>query len=541
MEPSEVSELTAAPKDEWNAYRVWEPESRVVVPDYPFMEDEDDRMSVSFGTVTDGRVYNAAELALPGASFGILPRQAERNLRYATAEMVTLLVDVADQMAARYPDTVLWLGNLGRRHGGDIPYSVSHNAGRDADIAFYYVDELGNPVTPTDLLPVGRDLRTEGPGPTLLFDVERNWALIEALLAHDSTQVQFLFISNPLKRELLRHARSQRVPRRVLERAETVMSQPGRRNPHNDHLHLRLYCSVGDIERGCVNLGRVHPWVETYESERRARLASLREYLSHQDPAQRARAVERLVIFESSHDLSRIALLLDDPEPRVRSVAAAAIGALDGQRWRSELMASWDNDEALIVLAAAAHALVELGGEDVGAFLADRIDEPRVVLWEDRTIDARIFLVDSVAEMGHAPAAPRLVGLLGSDDPQLRSRSLWALERLTNATFGSHWSDAQLDAVSREQGLESWAGWIAELEAAGDASWVELGFARVGFDTMKDGDLDLAMLAHVVSKASPYASYNAQRLLAAALGRDVPSLIWPRYDAAWYWRAAVPP
>ena len=525
--------------DVWGAVRAWDPETRVVVPEYPYMEDEDDTVSASVGTVTEGHLFNAAELVLPGSNYGILPRQLERNLRFGTTEMVALLTDAADEMAVQYPGTVLWLGNLGGRHGGDIPYSVSHNAGRDADIAFFYVDGEGNPVVPPDLLALGRDLRTEGPGPTLHFDVERNWALIEALLAHEGTQIQFLFISNPLKRELLRHARSQGVSRRTLERADTVMSQPGRRNPHNDHLHLRIYCGAGDVERGCVNTGRIHPWVDTYESNRRARLDSLRDYLSHSDAEQRARAIERLVILGSRGDLSRIANLLDDDHPLVRSAAAEAVGHFDGRRWQEELVALWSTDDEVPVLLSVADALGALGGAEVGELLTERLREPRPVPWQGRTIDARMLLADALAVAGYEAAAEPLADLLVSQDPLLRNRVVWSLGRLTNASFGSHWSDLQLDAVALASSAESWKDWIAELVAAGEVDWIELGFARAGLDTVKEGEADLAMLAHAVAKGPAHISYNAQLLLMELMDREVPSLSWPHADAAWYWRAAV--
>lgn len=537
--PMEVTESPGERGDAWGAFRVWDPEHKVVVPPYPFMEDEDDTVSVSMGTVTDGWVYNSAELFLPGAGFGILPRQLARNLRFGTDEMVTLLTDVADGMAARYPGTVLWLGNVGRRHGGDIPYSVSHNAGRDADIAFFYLDEEGHPAIPPDLLPVGSDLLTEGAGPTLRFDVERNWGLIEALLTHEGTQIQFLFISNPLKRALLRHARREGVSRRLLERADTVMTQPGRRNPHNDHLHLRIYCGPGDVERGCVNLGRIHPWVDTYDSNRRARLESLRDYLAHSDPEQRARAIERLVIFESRSDLRRIANLLDDESPRVRAAAATAVGDLGGRRWQPELMALWDADDAPNVLVAVSGALGALGGDEAGAFLAARLREPRTVLWRGRTVDVRVFLTGALAEVGYAGAADPLADLLDTEDPLMRSRAAWSLRRLTNADFGSHWADERLDAATRVAGVEAWNQWIGELTAAGAVDWVEQGFARAGLDTVKEGEADLEMLAHAVAKGPAHISYNAQILLMSFLDRDVPSLSWPHADAAWYWSAAV--
>jgi penicillin-insensitive murein endopeptidase len=90
---------------------------------------------------------------------------------------------------------------------------------------------------------------------TRTFDVATNWLLVRALLEDPVVDVQYLFIASPLRQMLLDHAVALGEPPELVERASAVLVQPGDALPHDDHLHLRIYCPPGDRALGCFDRG----------------------------------------------------------------------------------------------------------------------------------------------------------------------------------------------------------------------------------------------------------------------------------------------
>jgi penicillin-insensitive murein endopeptidase len=222
--------------------------------------------ATSVGKVEDGNIEEAAELPVKGQHHYILPqRHRWRGLRFATRDLVELLLHTARAVARMHAGSRLGVGNLSRRKGGPIPFSRSHQSGRDADLAFFVVDRRGQPQSPRDF--VRFDHRGRGPG-GLRFDVARNWTLIEALLTAPGARVQWLLIHRSLRRRLLRYALRSGAPAEVVRRAEKVMHQPRWALPHNDHLHVRIYCPAAHVARGCVDTGPVWPWIAAEEKAR---------------------------------------------------------------------------------------------------------------------------------------------------------------------------------------------------------------------------------------------------------------------------------
>jgi HEAT repeat protein len=455
---------------------------------------------------------NSAELFLPSPYYRVLPRQLMRNLRFGSDQLIALLHGAARSVAQEYPGSIMWLGNIGRRGGGDIPYSVSHNSGRDADIAFYFNDAKGQPIAPPDLLSVGRDLTALWQGGTYVFDVPRNWALVRSLIEYPYAQIQHLFIASWLKSALLDHAREQGEDPDLIARASELLGQPGRSNPHNDHLHVRIYCSQGDVERGCLPTGRVHSWVETFEHARRERLEVVRSFLSDDDAEQRARAAERLVVMSSQDDASAIAQLLGDDEPRVRAAAARAVGALGTRAEVERLVDAAREEEDAEVLEAIIDGLATLGGDDAEDYLMELLAEERMVGLREQTVDLRALACDALGRTVASRAVPSLIGLVDAPNAYLRARAHWALARITNAQISNGWADAQLDAASLATNLAAWEHWRETAGRGNRGDWLVSGFMRAGLLAPED-DLRLAVLAQAADAADLHLSYNAQRLL----------------------------
>jgi hypothetical protein len=120
------------------------------------------------------------------------------------------------------------------------------------------------------------DLRAREPGPqehgivfgpfsTRFFDVRRNWALVRALLEEPGIEIQYLFIHARLRERLLAYAAEQGEDPSLLERAEALLHQPGDSAPHDDHLHVRIFCAGDDRAYGCRDAGPVRWWKKRYK------------------------------------------------------------------------------------------------------------------------------------------------------------------------------------------------------------------------------------------------------------------------------------
>ena len=547
---------------------------------FPFLDDEPSDVSVSVGTVTDGYLVGGRMLPLPGRTYGILDRQRARGLMYGTDELIAALERAADALHARH-GTLMWLGNVGRRGGGDIPYSVSHNSGRDVDIAFCYTDPEGHPVDPPDLVHLDDDGISEKFDGYYRFDAARTWTVVEALLTDDTIQVQYLFIANPLKRMLLAHARRHGVRQALLSRADTILGQPGRAAPHNDHLHLRIYCSAADVAAGCLNFGTVHAGTDLFVAARTRRIGQLVKRLGDPVAEQRARAIERLAVLDARARVRDVAGCLADPSPRVRSASALAVGRLGAQADVERLAKRFEDEEEASVQRDLVLAAQDLRGPHAGRMLAAVIADPRYddllagplpkrlvnsfkrpvteefapvseganaaevavdgPLYEgvaldlsDRQLSVRLAAVEAAADLERPEPVPALVEALGSTDPVLRARAARALGRLTNHRFDVPWARPDLSQDDRERGVEAWRGWLSENSKHSRDAWLVRGFRERGYDVQRVRVDDVWDIVPAI-KDDDHLSYNAQRSLMRISDHWPRSLSWSRADACWHW------
>ncbi len=205
--------------------------------------------AASIGRPSRGRLEGAVRL-VESDSVRILPRRHRgRCLDWATPRLVAALERAGRKVRERHPGSPpLSVGNLSAARGGPIPpYSRSHQCGRDADLAFYQLDEKGSPVSPEDLSSFDEKLRSL----TRRFDVRRNWALVQALLEDDQIEVKWLFVSRPLKAALLAEGRRTGADEALLAKAKQLLHQPSDAPPHDDHFHLRIRCTASERRRGC--------------------------------------------------------------------------------------------------------------------------------------------------------------------------------------------------------------------------------------------------------------------------------------------------
>lgn len=237
-----------------------------------------DGTSVSVGSFNHGLLRRGAHLPVKGDGYLVPPLWEARDSRYGTDELMGAIVRAARRVRREYPGGTLGIGDLSTRGGGDSVLHRSHENGRDADLIYYAVDDKGQPVLPVDSMPryAPVDLRAReplppehgvvyGPFSPRQFDVARNWALVRALLEDPRAEVQYLFIHNKLKERLLQWAREHGEDEALLERANELLHQPGDSLPHDDHLHVRVFCAADDRPYGCLDRGPVRWWKKRWK------------------------------------------------------------------------------------------------------------------------------------------------------------------------------------------------------------------------------------------------------------------------------------
>jgi penicillin-insensitive murein endopeptidase len=204
--------------------------------------------ALSIGSPTDGHLENAVALE-SSPHLRIVPIYAPRDVRYGLPDLVRTIERAASTVAKRFPGAVMTVGDLSRRHGGEVDRHVSHESGRDADIGFYVVDEKGKQVLSDQFVAFDGSGRGKG-NPHLRFDDARNWTLMAGLLGGPA-QVQYLFIASPLRARLLAEAARVKAPPALRTRAAELMVEPRGVLPHDDHVHVRIHCPSG--MRSCVD------------------------------------------------------------------------------------------------------------------------------------------------------------------------------------------------------------------------------------------------------------------------------------------------
>jgi penicillin-insensitive murein DD-endopeptidase len=212
-------------------------------------------VSTSIGGPSSGQVRAAVALPDEGPGF-VHNKQRPYEARFGTIELVQTIMRAAALVDAALPGSVLVVNDLGLQEGGPIPHHGSHQAGRDADILFYSVDATGKPLpsvgVPIDPKGQGvdfKDLTDPSDDQPVALDVARTWRYAAALIEAAGDHLQRIFIVEHVRSMLLAEAaRAQAYPA-VVKRFEDLTCQP--EYPHDDHMHIRLYCTAEDMALGC--------------------------------------------------------------------------------------------------------------------------------------------------------------------------------------------------------------------------------------------------------------------------------------------------
>jgi penicillin-insensitive murein DD-endopeptidase len=213
-----------------------------------------------FGVQTD-----AVELPVQGKGFVRYRPQGVNH--FGRPRLVNALVRISAELATESPGgPPIVIGDLSARQGGKIPGHQSHRTGRDVDLLFHYVTPRGARVTAPGFIRVAEDglARVPDNGDILRFDVEHSWRMLRALVASEELGVQFMFVSRTVEALLVEYALALGEPLELVLRAQSVMLEPRDSMPHDDHVHLRIACSVEEAAEGCVGGGPYWEWLPPF-------------------------------------------------------------------------------------------------------------------------------------------------------------------------------------------------------------------------------------------------------------------------------------
>lgn len=483
--------------------------------------------SISIGTVTEGFLVSPAEITPIGPHHRILERIAPRNARFTTDEMRDLILCAAAAVAKEHPKTTLGVGNLSRAAGGDTLWSVSHNNGRDADLAFYARDLQGAPTIADHLYDYRRDLTSEARDGKLIFDVAANWSLVKGLIqCEKGANIEFLFAANWLERAMLEFARAKGEDAALIARAGTLLHQPRRAANHADHLHIRIGCADDDVAEGCLRPSRAPDQAIGQSPAVRRRIPAIRAGLQSPDPKTRAGAAELLALYHDVAAADQVAPLLHDPTAAVRRAAALALLRLAPAR-APEVAVAMAHEPEPSVATTGLHRLLDVAAlPALAAIAADATSPHRALV---------ATLLGSAAEL---TAAPPLLALLRSDDALVRDKARQGLERLCNHSTQDlilAQGDDAGQVVVEPSDVRAWRTFLASLPAdATRLSVVLLGFAERGLRFQGLGKPEIPLLAAALASTAPYAD-NAAWLLTQALryepeygrgARAAPAAFW---------------
>lgn len=303
----------------------------------------------SVGTASNGRIVDAVRLPLDGELLFVLPSHRPRHAYFATRELAQTLLAAASRVDAAYPGSRLAMGDASLAAGGDIAGHASHEAGRDIDLPFYMQTQDGERVETPAFVRFNRNLRGAG----FLFDVERNWLLVKGLIEESGGTLEWLFVSRPIARALVDHARQIGEPEAVIEYAEAVLWEPSDSSPHADHFHVRLFCTVRDRLEGCVNYGPEWEFAVHGREAHQARVDELLRALHDPDHQRRVAAIDFLLRIAARSAGEPLAEALPDQPPAVQLEILAALRAFRPRgvgRQLASLIATTDDD---VVRAAA--------------------------------------------------------------------------------------------------------------------------------------------------------------------------------------------
>lgn len=470
-------------------------------------------VSRSIGSSEDGRLIDGAQLPARARGMKRLTVVGRRGTGYGTGRLVAFVRSVAEQLAGLpgHGGVPLRVGNLSVAGGGPISWSHSHQAGRDVDLALYALDRRGRAAAPDRFLAFNDRGRARHGRRRYRFDTARNWHLVRAVLAHPGVHIAHLYLAEPLRRLLLGHARAVGEPEWLVQRAAQLLREPLHAGRHDDHLHVRLFCSRDEVLTGCVDGGVRWPWVPDHAAARRQRIDTAIAGLGEPSAAGRHLAVGLLAPLHRDDRVATDALVWAaafDADTAVRSLALTALSEMAG-RWtfRQAMQVLPQAREATAGVPLLKVAIGAAGPDDAATLLGLLGPDGGVVSHllspRERSVIRRLVVRRIRPWMLESAAAP-LLAVLADSDPTTRRSALRTLEHLANRRF----ADANHAAA-----------WHSQQGHRGRLRWLIEGFYRRGMPVDAPPSALAPLLIAQLDGGDEVQAGNAEALLRRICGQ----------------------
>ena len=492
--------------------------------------------SIALGNTSRGGLIDPAMVPDAGEFHYILPAHLGRPTHYGTDELVELLLTTAEQVATAFPASRLAVGNLSVFDGGHISWSRSHNSGRDVDIGFFLRDKEGADLPLESLVHIRRSgAVAEIPGAT--FDTELNWATVKALLTSETAKVQWIFVYAPLERMLLAHATKLGEPQALIDKAATIMHQPGDSAPHDDHFHVRIFCTLDDRLEGCRNTGPRREGVPSFDREVAARALELLRGTASSDAdiaLQSARFLRRL---QPESLAGQLLAMVPHANASARSELLDLADELGVHRGVAPLIALAASDPDPMVRTRAFRLVIASSEEVATQATQAMLLEPGAPLADQTPIRLAI----ARAKKGSVDGAlmPGYIASLGDSDPQVRRE---AGRRISHITARPHPLDPvnATSAAQREQLVAHWQQWWSDHQNEDRATRVAAAFREANLRVKnKKGDWDRKALVEACKSRIEGISFAASAQLATLTGKAAPAVDATPEQRYNHWRPLV--
>ncbi|MBK7402288.1 MAG: penicillin-insensitive murein endopeptidase [Myxococcales bacterium] len=215
----------------------------------------------SVGLPHSGFLTDSKELPRKGKGY---EWRRTQDHHYGLPRLVGMLEEASASVVVARPNSQpVIMGELSAKGGGALmPTHRSHRTGRDVDVLFYVTSLEGAPIPNPDFVKIGPDgVGVSAAGRFVRFDTARQWIFVKSLVETKQAHVQWIFISRVLEALLVEHAIALGEPSALVQKAQTVMQQPGDSLPHDDHIHVRIACEADEYARGCDGGGPQWGWL----------------------------------------------------------------------------------------------------------------------------------------------------------------------------------------------------------------------------------------------------------------------------------------
>lgn len=345
--------------------------------------------------------------------------------------------------------------------------------------------------------------------------------------------MQWIFVYEPLAHMLVEHARAIGTDPAIVERAEHVLHQPGDSAPHDDHFHVRIYCSRDDLLEGCANWGPEWPHAELWEDAVLERIDELTRGIADPDAATGSACAERATSLAGDAYGPTLATALPHAEPETQLAIMELLAEIDEPGAAGPLVALLESSPHEDVREQSAWLLGYLADPGTARPLAELVARDGAPLRGDVSLSAAAAI--ALRNVWSAESVEHLVAVSGHTDPDAREAISVVLSRATGkaAPGTEETTSRDLDPVTLEQ---HWKAWFVAHGADGQDAWYRAAFSAAGYEVGETwADIPLSELVRALRDDADHIRFIADRTLLQRTDGWTPSEGWSVERRHRYW------